>query len=91
MNAGVARYLRKKREGEREAVKSGVPAGKPKKYKLIYDPSGDYSLGAHFDAAALPGAIYTNYDAWEVGTRWTDGINIFIYRQRGKKLERIAA
>lgn len=61
------------------------------KYRLILDPSGDYSLGSRFDRIDLPGsAIETNYTAWPVGTRWTDGQHIYEYKHFGKKVERIA-
>lgn len=63
--------------------------GVVKSYKLIFDPSGDYTLGASFDYSAMPGYIATNYDAWAVGTRWAHGGHVFEYQQYGKKLVQI--
>jgi len=81
-----------KRAEEKAARQTGEAkwrCGRNPKYKLIFDPSGDYTLGACFDMSSLPGSIATNYEAWEIGTRWTDGKSIFEYKRHGERIEKV--
>lgn len=81
-------YRQKQREDQTLSRRARGPHGR---LVLVMDPSGDYSLGAKFDYIALPGCGYmtTNYDAWAVGTRWSDGRHVFEYQTYGKPIVRV--